>query len=163
MAGTTRAKKDRPKKERFTERLRRQGREGRDLGRMLVNEPRAVPGRLGYLAKRGFRSLWQARGGGFYACGFAVTFVWLELRTLAGEIAAASGVGSFLSEQLIEFIVRFTVQSITNTVQAFLWPLWFLGNYELWGLLGLLAGYLLFRHLLKEPLTRWLFDDDATG
>lgn len=35
--------------------------------------------------RRWFAKVWQVRGGGFYAFGFAVAFVYLEVTTIAGE------------------------------------------------------------------------------
>ena len=139
--------------------MKRRGRETYGLGQTLVHEPRAFPGACGGLLKRSFRSMWEARGGGFYACGFVVTFIWLEITTLFSELASATGVGSFLSEQLFEFLFRFSVQSIGNTVQAFIWPALVIGEYELWGIGGLLVAYLLFSQFLKTPMTEWLFAD----
>lgn len=140
--------------------MRRRGRETADLGVTLVNEPRSFPGKCGALAKRSLRTMWDARGGGFYACGFVITFVLLEIRTLAGEIAGADGFVSFFTEQFFEFILRFSVQSITNTVYALIWPALVVGRYELYGIAVLGLGYLAFTHVLKEPLARWLFDGE---
>ena len=49
----------------------------------------AVGGELGTILKRWLRSLWNARGGGLYACGYLVTFLWLEVKTIAGELLAS--------------------------------------------------------------------------
>ncbi len=158
--GTTNKRRKRKPKERFVARMRRRGREAYGLGATLVNEPRAFPARAGGLLKRSFRTMWAARGGGFYASGFVVTFVWLEFRTLLGEIAASDGIGSFVSEQLLEFLLRFSLQSLNNTLQAFIWPALVIARWEAWGVAALLAGGFLFGRLLKAPLTAWLFDDE---
>ena len=101
----------------------------------------------------------MARGGGLYACGFVLTFLWLEVSTLADEIADADSVSSFFTEQLFEFVLRFSVQSIQNTVQAFLWPVPIIQWSPLWGGAILGATYLLFSRFIKGPLTAWLFGD----
>ncbi len=147
-------------------RVKRQGREAASLGNTLVSRPREFPGEAGGLLKRSFRTMWMARGGGFYACGFVVTFVILELRTIADEIGAASGFVDFVSEQFLEFLLRVSVQSIVNTVYAALWPLLALAEFEYLGLAVLLLGYFGFDRFLKPSLTRWLFDgveEDAAG
>lgn len=159
-----RTEKDRPKKakkpkEPFAAKMKRRGREAYGLGQTLVQEPRAFPGACGGLLKRSCRTMWQARGGGYYACGFVITFLWLEIATLFNEVSSANGVGSFISEQLLEILFRFSVQSITNTVQAFIWPALVIGKFELWGLAGLTLTYVLFSRFLKAPLTTWLFSD----
>lgn len=159
-AETGGGKRRKKKKERFVARLRRRGRETVALGSTLVRQPRAFPGEATRLLKRSFRAMWMARGGGFYAVGFVITFLWLELRTIVTEIATSDGVGSFVSEQLVEFLFRFSLQSIGNTVRALLWPLLAIERYEAWGLAVLAAGYLFFDALLKEPLSAWLFDGE---
>ena len=53
------------------------------LGKTLVNEPKSFPGELWALVKRTLRALWNARGGGLYACGYVVTFAWLEIKRKA--------------------------------------------------------------------------------
>ena len=93
-------KKPKKKKEPFVARMKRRGREAYGLGRTLVKEPRAFPGEFGSLLKRSFRTVWEARGGGFYACGFVGTFIWLELQTIAGEIAGADGGGQGAADAL---------------------------------------------------------------
>ena len=109
--------------------------------------------------KRAFRAVWSARGGGLYACGFVLTFLWLEVTTFFSEVAAANSVGEFVSEQLFEFVIRFTVQSIQNTVSAFMWPVAIIQWSPAWG--GLILGgmYLVFAKFIKQRLERWLFDD----
>ncbi|MEQ8206075.1 MAG: hypothetical protein RIA65_07865 [Woeseia sp.] len=152
-------KKAKKPKEPFVARMKRRGREAYGLGQTLVHEPRAFPGACGGLLKRSFRTMWEAHGGGYYACGFVLTFIWLEISTLFSELASASGVGSFLSDQLLEFLFRFSLQSIGNTVQAFIWPALVIGEYEWWGLGGIGISYLLFSQFLKSPMTEWLFAD----
>lgn len=139
--------------------MKNRGRETVSLGRTLKDEPRAFPGQLLRVLKRSFHTVWNARGGGLYACGFVITFIWLEIRTIIAEFAAADGIGAFLSEQLVEILVRVTVQSIQNTVMAFLWPVWVIERFELIGIAALVALYFLFPRLIKEPLNRWLFDE----
>lgn len=165
MAKPASGKPAKKKKEPFLKRQLRHAREAGDLGKTLVVEPRRFPGKCGSLLKRSLRGLWEARGGGYYACGFVVCFIWLEIKTLASEIAAASGVGSFVSEQLFEFLFRFSMQSLANTIQSFLWPLMVIDRYEHWGIVGLVLGYLLFAYVLKERISKWLFagDEQETG
>ena len=110
--------------------------------------------------KRAFRAVWSARGGGLYACGFVLTFLWLEITTFFSEVAAANSVGEFVSEQLFEFVIRFTVQSIQNTVSAFIWPVAIIQWSPAWG--GLILGgmYFVFAKFVKHRLEGWLFDGD---
>ncbi len=139
--------------------MKNRGRETVSLGRTLKDEPRAFPGQLLRVLKRSFHTVWNARGGGLYACGFVITFIWLEIRTVIAEFAAAEGIGAFLTGQLFEILIRVTVQSIQNTLMAFLWPLWLIERFELIGVAALVVLYFLFPRLIKEPLNRWLFND----
>lgn len=127
---------------------------------ILINEPRAFPAALSQQFKRASRAVWSARGGGLYACGFLVTFLWLEVTTFFGEIAAANSVGGFVSEQLFEFFIRFTVQSLANTVYALLWPLSVIQWSPVWGIAILAGMYIVFTTFLKQMLESWLFGDD---
>ncbi|HET6628965.1 MAG TPA: hypothetical protein VFG91_04255 [Woeseiaceae bacterium] len=155
---------DKPKTERhketFLESLESRLRETANLGHVLATEPRAFPGAIGRVLKRFVRTLWNARGGGLYACGFVVTFLWLEATAFVGQLVASGSLAGFLSSQLFEFVVRFTVQSLTNTVLAFIWPVYLIQLSPLWGGIALAALYVLFPLYIKDPLTNWLFHDD---
>ena len=157
-------REDKPKtgrrKETFVEGLKNRLRETANLGHVLVTEPRAFPAAFGRVLKRFVRTVWNARGGGLYACGFVVTFLWLEATTLIGELVSSTSLASFFTDQLFEFIFRFTVQSLQNTIAAFIWPVWLIQLSPLWGGLLLAALYFVFPRYLKEPLTKWLFRDD---
>lgn len=130
------------------------------LGDTLVHEPKSFPGELFSMLKRGLRALWNARGGGFYAFGYVITFLWLEIKTIAGELIASESALSFLTEQLFEVFVRLLSESFVNSILAFAWPAFVLQWSPLWGLVILGALYLFFARVLKKPLTAWLFDDD---
>ncbi len=86
--------------------------------------------------------------------------MWLEIRTLFDEIVGADSVSGFVTEQLFEFIIRFSIQSIGNTVQALLWPVMVIQWSPQMGWIVLIAMYFVFSRLLKAPLERWLFRDE---
>jgi hypothetical protein len=129
------------------------------LGRTLVEEPRSFPGQLRLHLLKWARATWNARGGGFYACGFVVTFLYLEIELLVTELVTSTGAGDFIVAQLLQLVLRFTVDSLVNTVLALIWPALVLGLSPIYGGLGLAAGYFIFKHFLKERLTRRLFSD----
>lgn len=132
-----------------------------ELGRTLVREPRRFPGQLVVLIRRSVRTIWDARGGGFYACGFVVTFVWLEARMLLDDIVSAESVGAFFGEQLFEMLFRFLSESFINSFRALLWPLYFVRDGEPGRLALLLILFLVFRYFARARLERWLFDDEG--
>jgi len=149
-----------PPKKSFLRRTEERLRDAAGLGRLAFEEPRAVPGELRRRFKRFVRTVWDAHGGGLYACGFVIAFLWLEATTVVDEIASSSSLAAFVTDQLFEFLFRFTVQSLTNTILAFIWPAFVLQWSPMWGgaLLGVL--YLAFPRFIKPTITRWLFDDE---
>ncbi len=106
-----------------------------------------------------FAKVWKVRGGGLYACGYAVTFVYLEVRTIIGEFAESDSIGAFISEQLLEFVFRFAIDSIMNLVQAFMWPVYIVQFQPPVGAILLGIAFFLFPITLKKPIERWLFPD----
>lgn len=129
------------------------------LSETLVKEPKAFPRKTAHAVRPWFRKVWKARGGGLYACGFVVTFVYLETATLISEIMASTGVVNFFTEQLIELPFRFLGESLKNMVLAFMWPVPIVEYSPPWGIAILVAIYLIFANFIKKPLEQWLFHD----
>lgn len=142
---------------RIGQRLRAVG----DIGRTAVREPRALPKQAHGIFRGWFRKVWNVRGGGLYAVGYAVCFLWFEANTLAREISQASGVGDFVSQQITEFITRFTADTIGNMVKSFIWPVYVVELHAMWGGIALGLAFWLFPIYLKPPIERWLFDDNV--
>ncbi len=106
-----------------------------------------------------FGKVWSVRGGGLYAVGYALTFVYLEIRTVLVEFIEADSIGSFLSEQLVEFIFRFAIDSIENMIMALMWPIDIVTWQPPFGAIGLGLAYMAFATYLKKPITDWLFPE----
>lgn len=140
-------------------RMKNRGREAMALGQILAHEPKSFPSALLKLIKRSIRTVWDARGGGLYACGFVLTFVFLEIRMFFLDIYSAESVGNFFTGQISELLFKYVGQSIENTISAFMWPVFVIELHSTWGV-GILAGmFVLFPMFIKEPLERWLFDN----
>jgi len=107
-----------------------------------------------------FAKVWHVRGGGLYSVGFALRFIYLELSTVVSEIAESSSVGDFLSNQLIEFVFRFAIDSIMNTIQALMWPVYVIQLSPPYGAIGLGMAFLMFTIYFQEPIERWLSSED---
>jgi hypothetical protein len=153
------AAKRKKKKPSFVERMKNRGREAKALGSVLANEPKSFPSAFLKLIRRSLRTVWDARGGGLYACGFLITFVFLEVRMFFLDIFQAESVSGFFTEQASELLFKYIGQSLQNTISAFMWPVYVIEIQPPWGL-GVLAGmFVLFPKFLKEPLERWLFHD----
>jgi hypothetical protein len=154
------AKKKKSKKDSFVVRMKRRGREFANLGKVLANEPKAFPGELLKLVRRSFRTVWDARGGGLYACGYVLTFIWLEVTMFVGDILGAESIGALFGEQIFEMLFRFLGESLQNMIQAFMWPVFVIQISDKWGIAILVVMYLVFNKLIKARLERWLFHDD---
>lgn len=151
--------KPKKKKPSFFKRMANRGREAKALGKTLIDEPRSFPEELLKLVKRSIRTVWDARGGGLYACGFLVTFVFLEVRMFFMDIYEAESVSGYFSSQASEILFKYIGESFQNTISAFMWPLYIIEVNEVWGA-GILATlFVLFPKFLKKPLERWLFDE----
>jgi len=153
-------KKPKEKKPSFKERMVERGRDAKHLGKTLKDEPQAFPREVGGLVRRTLRRVWDARGGGLYACGFVVTFIYLETKMLVSDIAEAESVGGFFTEQATEMVFRYVGESIQNTVQAFIWPVKVIQIDPEWGIAVLVAAFFLFDRFLKAKIEGWLFDND---
>ena len=130
------------------------------LGRILVNEPKQFPRALLNVIRRSFRTVWDARGGGLYACGYVLTFIWLEIWMFADDILAAESISGFFGEQIFEIFFRFLGESLQNMIAAFMWPGFVIQISPPWGLGILVAMFVAFPRWIKQPLEHWLFHDD---
>lgn len=139
--------------------MKRRGREFARLGQVLANAPNAFPGELLKLIRRSIRTVWDARGGGLYACGYVITFIWLEVTMFVSDILSAESIGALFGEQIFEMFFRFLGESLQNMIQAFMWPVFVIQIHEIGGIGILAVMYLVFNKLVKARLERWLFHD----
>ena len=102
-----------------------------------------------------FRKVWKVRGGGLYALGFIATFIVLEVRSLADDVL---GIGAIFTGQIFEFLISFVVDSFSNTLQAFMWPIYVVQLAPPWGAIALGGTFIVFTTYLKKPIEDWLFD-----
>jgi len=107
-----------------------------------------------------FRKVWAVRGGGLYACGFAVTFIVLEVGSIADDIA---GVGNLFNGQIFNYLLGFIVDSLKNTLAAFMWPVKIVSFVPPWGAIGLGLAFVIFPKYLKRPMERWLFGEEPNN
>jgi hypothetical protein len=109
--------------------------------------------------RRWFAKVWDVRGGGLYACGYAITFVVLEVTTVVGEFAESESITDFFTGQLVEFVFRFATDSIANLIQALMWPVFVVQWAPPFGAIALGLAYLAFAKYLKQPITKWLLPE----
>lgn len=103
-----------------------------------------------------FRKVWKLRGGGLYACGFAISFLIREIGSLADDVL---GIGAIFTGQAFEFVINFIIDSFMNTLYSFMWPVYVLQFAPPWGAIGLGLAYYGFSSFLKKPIEGWLFAD----
>ena len=104
-----------------------------------------------------FRKVWKVRGGGLYACGFAVTFLVLEIGSLADDVL---GIGAVFNGQVLSFLINFMFDSLLNTFYALIWPVYVVQWKMPLGAIALGVAFWLFPIYLKPPIEGWLFDGE---
>ena len=117
-----------------------------------------LPGKSHGRLRIWFRKVWDVRGGGLYACGFAVTFLVLEAGSFIEDFKQ---IGLLFDGQVIDFILNFIIDSFKNTIQAFMWPVGIVQYAQPWGAIGLGLAFMLFPKYAKKHVEDWLFKDDA--
>jgi len=91
-----------------------------------------------------------------------VSFCVLETRSLVGEFVSSGNAGDFITGQIADLLLRFSVASVQNTVYALIWPALLVDRFGLlWGGGALAAIYVVFAGFLQRPLQRWLFEGAA--
>jgi hypothetical protein len=128
-----------------------------ELGRDTIKRPDTLPGKAGGWIKRWLAKIWNVRGGGLYACGYIVTFVFFEIKMIIGDITESSGVGDFLQSQITEFFIRFFTDTLQNMIKAFMWPVYVIQLHPMFGGIALGLAFVLFPKYLKKPIEKWLF------
>lgn len=111
------------------------------------------------LLRRWFRKVWESRGGGMYALGFAVTFLYLEIVELFSEDIPQLFSINILSSELVEFVVSFIIDTLLNTLMAFLWPVTLIQWQWPLGIIALVVGFTIFPTVIQQPLERWIFEN----
>ena len=104
-----------------------------------------------------FRKVWEVRGGGLYACGFAVAFIIFEVGSLADDV---TGIGTIFTGGAISFLIGFIIDSFMNTFYALIWPVYVLQWSMPWGAIALGLAYWLFPTYVKPHIEEWLFDGE---
>ncbi len=138
---------------RVGERLRNIG----EAGRESVKNPKSIPGRTGSWFKRWLGELWKVRGGGLYAVGYIVCFIYFEIQTALGEVTQAGSVREFFENLVSDFLFRFLTETRGNMIKSFIWPVYVVGINPPYGVIALGLAFWLFPIYLKKPIERWLF------
>jgi hypothetical protein len=100
------------------------------------------------------------RGGGLYACGFAITFISLETVSIIDDV---KDVGLLFDGEIVAFFLNFIIDSLQNTWRAFAWPMYVVQFASPWGAVGLGVAFWLFPIYVKKHVEAWLFSDDESN
>ena len=131
-----------------------------EFGRDAVTRPGGLPNKAHGWFRAWFRKVWDLRGGGLYAVGFAAAFLYLEIReAVLEDIPQFVAMNSVLSSELIAFGIQFVIDSMMNFIRALLWPMYVVQLWPPVGLIALVAAFVLFPRYLKKPIERWLFGE----
>ncbi len=130
----------------------------RSISKLIGDGARVLPEKSHGWFRDWFRKVWKVRGGGLYALGFAASFIIFEVGSLGDDIM---GIGSLFNGQAVGFVIQFFIDSLTNTLKAFMWPVYIVQTAPPWGAIGLGLAYVGFSKYLKPPIDRWLFPEDS--
>ena len=123
-----------------------------------------MPGRAHGWLRTWFRKVWDVRGGGLYAVGFAVAFLYFEATEIIfDDIPGFFALNNVFSSELVGFGIQVIVDTLINFVKALIWPVFVVGLWPPLGAIGLGLAFFLFPRYLKPPIERWLFHDGDRG
>ena len=133
-----------------------------ELGREAVERPGGLPGKAHGWFRQWFRKVWDARGGGLYAVGFAAAFLFFEISEIVfDDIPQFVAMNSVFSSELIGFGIQFIVDTMVNFVKAMMWPVYIVTLWPPAGAIVLCLAFWLFPKYLKGPIEHWLFHDQS--
>ena len=131
-----------------------------EFGREAVERPDRLPNKAHGWLRGWFRKVWDVRGGGLYAAGFAAAFLFFEIREIFFEdIPQFIAMNSVFSSELIAFGLEFIVDTMVNFVRALMWPVYIVTLWPPAGAIALGVAFVLFPRYLKKPIEHWLFHD----
>ncbi len=143
-----------PKPKPIRERVNHLGRRSREE----LTRKGGIPDTAHGAFRKWSRKIWELRGGGAYAMGFIVTFLYLEtMDILFDDVPKLYAMQSFASE-IPPFIIEFLIDTLMNTLYAFMWPVWVLQWQSPWGVAVLVAIFVLFPKFAQKPVEHWLYE-----
>ena len=135
-----------------------------EFGREALVRPGGLPDKAHGWFRAWFRKVWDVRGGGLYAVGFAVAFLFFEIReAVVEDIPQLVAMNNILGSELIAFGIQFVIDSLMNFVRALVWPIYVIQLWPPVGLVALVVAFVLFPRYLKKPIEGWLFQDADTS
>ena len=133
----------------------------RDAGRRGRHEL-TRPGGLGDNAHGAFRRwcqrVWRSRGGGLYAVGFMISFIYFETVDILFDDVPMVFATNWVSTEAFDFAIDFLIDTFKNMLAAFLWPFYVIQWQSPIGIFVLAAMFYLFPRLVQKPIEQWMFE-----
>lgn len=145
-----------PPRPRLGERVAAAGRRSREE----LTRKGGIPDKAHGFFRRWFRKVWHARGGGLYAVGFAISFLYFEVMDIVFDDVPKLASINVFSADIAGFVIEFIIDTFINMAYAFMWPVWVIQWQEPWGIGLLVAAFFLFPRFVKQPLEHWLFEGE---
>ncbi len=134
-----------------------------ELGRTAVNEPGNLPRRAEGMFRRWFRKVWEVRGGGLYATGFAAFFIYFEVTEFISSDIPQIFSTNLASSEVIGLIIDFIIDTFMNFVAALIWPVHMIAFAPPWGAVALGILFLFFDQYLRPHIEAWMAKDDGVA
>ncbi len=125
-----------------------------------MQRPGSIPDKAHGALRGWFRKVWDVRGGGLYAVGFAIAFLVFEITEIVtDDIPQFIAINNVFSSEIIGFGIQFIIDTMVNFVKALIWPVYVLTLWPPAGAIALGAAFLLFPRYVKPHVERYLFHD----
>ena len=143
-----------PKQPGFRERVGHIGRRGREE----LTRKGGIPDTAHGAFRKWSRKTWELRGGGAYAMGFIVTFLYLETMDILFDDVPKLYAMQNLASDIPAFIIEFLIDTLMNLMWAFIWPVLVLQLPTPWNIILLVAVFTLFPKFVQKPVEHWLYE-----
>ena len=151
---TTKPRK--PLGRRLGEGLRATGKFSRDA----LQRPGSIPDKAHGAFRTWFRRVWDVRGGGLYAVGFAIAFLIFEITEIVtDDIPQFIAMNNVFSSEIVGFGIQFIIDTMVNFVKALIWPVYVVTLWPPAGAIALAVAFLRFPRYVKPHVESYLFHD----
>jgi hypothetical protein len=131
-----------------------------EFSRDALQRPGSIPDKAHGAFRTWFRRVWDVRGGGLYAVGFAIAFLIFEITEIVtDDIPQFIAMNNVFSSEIVGFGIQFIIDTMVNFVKALIWPVYVVTLWPPAGAIALAVAFLLFPRYVKPRVERYLFHD----
>ena len=131
-----------------------------EFSRDALQRPGSIPDKAHGAFRTWFRRVWDVRGGGLYAVGFAIAFLIFEITEIVtDDIPQFIAMNNVFSSEIVGFGIQFIIDTMVNFVKALIWPVYVVSLWPPAGAIALAVAFLLFPRYVKPHVERYLFHD----